>query len=158
MNQGYLISKAMNYVPRVEPYANGETIIRSFAAVLVPRFLWPDKPEAGGHENLARFLGIKKRLSYSMNIGPYGEAYGNFGPEYGVLFIFVYGLLLSILFKVLIDLSSTTPSLVLWLPLIFFSTLTVETDILSTINSFFKSAIFVLILYWGSKKFFKASL
>ena len=158
MNQGYLISKAMNYVPRVEPYANGETIVRSLGAIVVPRFLWPDKPEAGGHENLARFLGIKKKLTYSMNIGPYGEAYGNFGPEYGVVFIFVYGLFLSFLFKYMLDLCTRMPSLVLWLPLVFYSTLTVETDILSTLNSFVKSAIFVFILFWISKKLFKVSL
>jgi hypothetical protein len=158
MNQGYLISRAMNYVPRVEPYANGETILRSVGAILVPRFLWPDKPEAGGRENLARFVGIKRRLNYSMNIGPYGEAYGNFGPYYGVLFIFVYGLFLSLIFGGVLKNSIRFPTLPIWSPLLFFSTLTVETDILSTLNSFVKSAIFVLLLFWICKKFFKVSL
>jgi hypothetical protein len=158
MNQGYLISRAMNYVPRVEPYANGETIVRSVGAILVPRFLWPDKPEAGGRENLSRFLGIKQRLSYSMNIGPYGEAYGNFGPYYGVLFILVYGLFLSLTLGWVLKSSIRLPTLPVWSPLLFFSTLTVETDILSTLNSFVKSAIFVALLFWLSKKIFKVSL
>jgi hypothetical protein len=158
MNQGFLISRAMDYVPRVEPYAEGETIIRSIQAVIVPRVLWPDKPEAGGHENLARFVGIKQRLKYSMNIGPYGEAYGNFGPVYGVVFILLYGLLFSYLFKALLEKSQLRPTLLLWTPLLFFSALTVETDILSTLNSFVKGAVFVATLYWGAKKFFKVSL
>jgi hypothetical protein len=147
----------MNYVPRVEPYANGQTILRSVGAILVPRFLWPDKPESGGHENLSRFLGIKKRLSYSMNIGPYGEAYGNFGPQYGIIFVFFYGLFLSFLFKVFLKNCMKRPTLVLWAPLLFYYTLTVETDILSTLNSFVKGSIFVMILFWVSKKVFKAS-
>lgn len=158
MNQGYLISRAMDYVPRVEPYANGSTIARSLAAVAIPRILWPDKPESGGRENLARFLGIKRRLKYSMNIGPYGEAYGNFGPVYGVVFIFFYGLLLSYLFKVFLKQVNWRPSLLIWAPLFLYSTLTVETDILSTINAFVKSALFVIVVFWIGKKVFKVSL
>jgi hypothetical protein len=158
MNQGYLISRAMDYVPRIEPYANGETIVRTIGAILVPRFLWPDKPEAGGKENLARFLGIKQKLGYSMNIGPYGEAYGNFGPEYGILFIFVYGFFLSYLFKKFLTNCYKRPTLLLWGPLLFYYTLTVETDILSTLNSFIKGAVFVALVFWIGNKFFKVSL
>lgn len=158
MNQGYLISRAMDYVPKVEPFANGETIIRTIGAILVPRFLWPDKPEAGGRENLVRFLGIKQRINYSMNIGPYGEAYGNFGPENGVLFIFAFGLFLSFLFKKFMTNCYRRPTLILWGPLLFCYTLTVETDILSTVNSFIKGAVFVALLFWISKKFFKTAL
>lgn len=158
MNQGYLISRAMDYVPRVEPYADGETILKSVGAIIVPRFLWPDKPEAGGRENLARFVGIKRRLSYSMNIGPYGEAYGNFGPQYGIAFIFAYGVFLSMMLALLLKSSVRIPTLLVWSPLLFCSTLTVETDILSTLNSFVKSAIFVWLLFWISKKLFKVTL
>jgi hypothetical protein len=158
INQGYLISRAMNYVPRVEPYANGTTIARSFAAILVPRFLWPDKPEAGGRENLSRFVGIKRKLNYSMNIGPYGEAYGNFGPVYGVIFVFLYGLMLSYLLRALLRQSQRRPTLLIWAPLLLYYTLTVETDILSTLNSFIKAAVFVVIIFWIAKKVFKVSL
>lgn len=158
MNQGLLISRAMDYVPRVEPYANGSTILRTFAAIAVPRVLWPNKPESGGRENLSRFLGIKRRLGYSMNIGPYGEAYGNFGPVYGVLFIFFYGLLLSLLFKTLIQHAKMRPTLLIWSPLLLYTTLTVETDILSTLNFFVKATIFVVIVFWIAKKVFKVSL
>jgi len=114
--------------------------------------------ESGGHENLARFLGIKRKLNYSMNIGPYGEAYGNLRPVYGILFIFVYGFFLSFLFKLFLDNCIRRPTLILWGPLLFYYTLTVETDILSTLNSFIKGFVFVIILFWISKKFFKTSL
>jgi hypothetical protein len=152
-NQGYLVSRAMDYVPRVEDFAYGETIARTLGAVALPRFIWPDKPEAGGHENLARFLGLKKKLTYSMNIGPYGEAYGNFGPVWGVPFIFLYGVLLSYTMYFIYKKSLKRPTWILWTPLLFFYTLTVETDILSTLNSFFKAYIFAEILFWYAKKF-----
>lgn len=152
-NQGFLISGAMNYVPRVAPYADGETIWSSLAAVLVPRFLWPDKPEAGGRDNLTRFLGVKKRLSYSMNIGPYGEGYGNFGPTGGAIFIFIYSLLISFFLDRTLKKTHRLHSLIIWIPLLFFYVLTVETDILTTINSLVKTIVFIWLIYWGSKKY-----
>jgi hypothetical protein len=158
INQGFLVSRVMNYVPRVEPYAEGSTIIRSIGAIIVPRFLWPDKPEAGGRDNLRRFVGIKKRLDYSMNIGPYGEAYGNFGPVYGTLFVFIYGALLASLLKFVLKKAIITPSLLLWLPLLFYYTLTVETDILTTLNSFLKGLLFVALCYFISKRIFRTAL
>jgi hypothetical protein len=159
-NQGVLISRAMDYVPRVQPFADGETIIRSFGAIAVPRFLWPDKPQSGGEENLRRFVGIKRRLSYSMNIGPFGEAYGNFGPGIGgITFMFFYGFILSFLLnEVLRRTFKTKPSLIIWTPLLLFYSLTVETDVLSALNSFFKGAIFVAVLFFLAKKFFRVSL
>jgi hypothetical protein len=158
LNQGWLISRAMDYVPRVEPFADGETMIRTVGAIIVPRFLWPDKPEAGGYENLSRFVGIKKRLRYSMNIGPYGEAYGNFGPVAGVGFVLLYALLLSYLLKLLLVKSFNTPSLLIWAPLLFYYTLTVETDIFGTINFIIKTGLFIAIMFWAAKKFFNTSL
>jgi hypothetical protein len=158
MNQGYLLSREMNYIPRVEPYANGETIYRTVIAILVPRVLWPDKPEAGGRYNLSRFLGIKQRLAYSMNIGPFGEAYGNFGPFWGVFFIFLYGVFLAFLMKTSLTMSMKNPSLLLWLPLLFYFTLTVETDILTAVNSFIKGFLFVWVLFFLSRRFFNSAL
>jgi hypothetical protein len=157
MNQGFLVSRVMDYVPRVEDYANGSTIVRSLGAIIVPRFLWPDKPEAGGRENLSRFMGIKKRHNFSMNIGPYGEAYGNFGPVVGVGFILLYGLLLSFMLSSIIKRSFLTPSLLLWLPLLFYYTLTVETDLLTTLNSFFKGLIFMVVVYFIARRFFNVN-
>jgi hypothetical protein len=158
MNQGYLLSREMNYIPRVQPYANGETIYRTVIAILVPRVLWPDKPEAGGRYNLSRFLGIKQRLAYSMNIGPFGEAYGNFGPFWGVFFIFLYGVFLAFLMKTSLTMSMKNPSLLLWLPLLFYFTLTVETDILTAVNSFIKGFLFVWVLFFLSRRFFNSAL
>jgi hypothetical protein len=157
-NQGWLISLAMDYVPRVEPFANGETIGLSLAAVAVPRFLWRDKPEAGGYMNLSRFVGIKKKLSYSMNIGPYGEGYGNFGTAGGVVFIFVFGLSLAYFLHKTLDISKTHPSVIIWIQLLFYYVLTVETDILTTINSFVKSALFMYIIYWFAQKAYRLKI
>ena len=158
LNQGLLVSRTMDYVPRVEPYADGQTLARTLGGIFIPRILWEDKPEAGGYENLSRFMGIKQKLNYSMNIGPFGEAYGNFGVVGGISFMFIYGLVLSWFLRLLLLRSLRTPSLMIWAPLLFSYTITVETDIFGTINFIFKTGIFILSIFWISKHFFKVSL
>ena len=91
MNQGWVVAMTMKQVPSRYPFAYGETIGESVGAAIVPRFLWPDKPEAGGRANLKRFWGFNL-VGYSMNIGPLGEAYGNFGVVGGIFYMFFYGL------------------------------------------------------------------
>ncbi|HEY4207254.1 MAG TPA: hypothetical protein VGM31_10595, partial [Puia sp.] len=123
LNQGWLIAVTMDRVPRLHPFANGETIWQSVAASLVPRLVWPDKPEAGGHTNLKRFWGFESR-GFSMNIGPIGEAYANFDKTGGIIYMFFYGLFFNlILFKIL-KLAEKRPTIILWLPFLFMYTIT----------------------------------
>ncbi len=159
-NQGNIVSKVMAYVPKFEPYAHGETVVKATAAALVPRFLWPGKPQAGGAEMVCRFLGdcnaAMRGISY--NIGPIGEAYVNFGPAGGAVFMFFYGLLFNFLFNRALQISKTTPSLILWFPLLFIGFFSMETDILSFINSFIKSAFFTYVMYKSARLFLHVAL
>jgi len=50
MNQGWLVATTMHRVPAKFEFAYGETIWKSLAAAIVPRFLWPDKPEREGRQ------------------------------------------------------------------------------------------------------------
>jgi len=146
-NQGFLVGRAMKYVPKHEPFAHGETIIKSFASAFVPRFLWPDKPKVGGKENICRFLGDCGHYNYSYNIGQLGEAYVNFGVNGAWIYMFFYGFMLSTLFNGIRFLSLKQPSLLLWTPLLFYPALIVETDLLTFINTFIKGAIFCFISF-----------
>lgn len=156
-NQGFLISEAMYKVPRQFPYANGETIWQSIAGIIVPRFLWPDKPKAGGEANLERFLGIKN-LRVSMNIGSIGEGYCNFGPNGGVIFMFLYGLVFNLIFTSIIKAANNRPTLILWLPILFFYAVVVETDMFTTLNSLLKTAIFVGLVFMFFSRVLKTEL
>lgn len=93
-----------------------------------------------------------------MNIGPYGEGYGNFGIMGGVVFIFFYALLIALFLHKTLEKCKKYPSLIIWLPLLFYYVLTVETDILTTINSFIKSIVFVYIIYWIFRTGFKINI
>ena len=147
-NQGYLVGRAMEYVPKHEPFAKGETIAKSFLAGIVPRFLWRDKPKVGGQENICRFLGDCGKYNYSYNIGQLGEAYVNFGVVGAWMYMFFYGYLLKSLFHFVRYLSVKRPSLILWAPVLFYPAMVVETDLLTFFNTFIKGAIFCAFIYF----------
>lgn len=143
-NQGMLVDKTMNYVPSVTPYQDGRTIWLSLLAAFIPRYVWPDKPEAGGHANMILFTGLEIE-GYSMNVGPYGEAWGNFGKNGGIVYLFFYGLFFNFVFYTLIKKIQKHPTLLLWVPYLFLNSIQVETDTLMTVNTIIKGALFI----WG---------
>ena len=146
MNQGWLVAITMKQVPLKHPFADGETIAKSVAATIVPRFLWPDKPEAGGKANLKRFWGYDLK-GYSMNIGPLGEGYANFDRTGGIFYVFIYGLFFNFMLASVVKFAEKRPTIILWLPFLFFYTLSVETDLLTTMGSLIKGLFFTWIVF-----------
>ncbi len=157
-NQGLFVGMTMDYVPRRENYAYGETIIKAMGASLVPRFVWPTKPEAGGRDNVCRFLGDCSRKKYSYNIGQLGEAYVNFGKFGGVLFMFIYGWFINLTYKKIIDLGAKFPTLILWVPMFYFMVLSLETDVLTFLNAFAKAIVFATFCFLSFRWFLKIKL
>ena len=153
-NQGGLVSKTLHKVPEYIPYANGETIYTSLLATFIPRIFWPDKPKAGGYYNIKRFLGFELQ-GYSMNIGPFGEAYGNFGVQGGIIYMFFYGLFFNWILQLVFKFCNKRPTFVLWIPLLFFYTLGVETDTFTTVNSVVKVLVFAWFIYYAFRKWLK---
>ncbi|HZV69766.1 MAG TPA: hypothetical protein VFG10_09485 [Saprospiraceae bacterium] len=154
-NQGFLVARAMDYVPRHEPFAAGETILNSIISSVVPRLFWRDKPRVGGHENICRFLGDCGKYNYSYNIGQLGEAYVNFGKTGGAIFMFFYGLFINWCFYTIKGMSLRHPTLILWIPLLFYAVLSLETDVLTFLNSFIKGCIFCWICFMVFRYLFK---
>lgn len=157
-NQGFLIARTMDYVPKQAPYANGETIYMAVAAAFVPRIFWANKPMSGGAEMICRFLGDCDTLDYSYDIGQIGEAYANFGRVGGIIFMFFYGLFMKWSFSKIFVIATNTPTLVLWLPMLFYSALSLETDVLTFINSFIKGVFFCWFTYFSFRIFFKIKI
>ena len=146
-NQGVNVSLVMNRIPARQPFDNGSYLFKTVASSFVPRFLWPDKPEAGGVFNMEHYAGIRIR-NWSTNIGPIGEAYGNFGTNGGIFYMFILGVFLRFIFKKVLQISEKVPLLILWIPVLFFQvTYSAESDSLQILNSIIKSAFFLWILY-----------
>ncbi len=155
-NQGGLLALTMTYVPRAEPFAEGEILLH-FLYPVVPRIVWANKPITGGMANITRFTPLVHTGLSSSNISPFGEAYANFGENGGIVFIFFFGLLLNLCFTYLLKIAEIKPSILLWLPCFFSGCLTIETDILSIWGSFLNVAVF-LFLFWRIMKRFNVNL
>lgn len=154
LNQGWIISAIIDNIPTVEPYANGETINEAIIASIVPRFLSPNKKEAGGQENFERFTGLAiNAQSTSMGTSIIGEAYGNYGKQGSWVFMFIWGVFISMCFRKLVKFAETHPIMYFILPIIFLQVIKAETEFYVVLNHFIKSSILIFILYWVSKKF-----
>ena len=94
------VAHIYSLTPSVIPYQYGSTY-SYFAVALIPRVIWPDKPEAGSANGFfALTYGITdeegaKRTTFGVSL--LGEAYINFG-WFGVVFVMLFqGLILSLL-------------------------------------------------------------
>ena len=157
MNQGWLVAETIYQVPNRHPFAYGETIWQSIAATIVPRVLWPDKPEAGGKANLKRFWGFDL-IGWSTNIGPLGEAYANFDRIGGIVYMFFYGLFFNLVLSLILKGADRRPTIILWIPFLFFNVITVETDLLTTMGALLKGLFFTWIVFKVFSKVFRMAL
>ena len=154
LNQGWIISAIIDNVPNMEPFANGETILKAFSSSILPRFLDPDKKIAGGRENFERFTGLPLGAGTSMGASVIGEAYANFGPLGMWVFMFFWGLFLSFIYNKLVKYAQKQPLMYVFLPLIFLQVVKAETELYVVLNHFLKSIILVFLLLWAFRRFF----
>lgn len=146
-NQGFNVALVMRRFPLVKPFDEGNNLMLAAAASVVPRLLWPDKPEAGGKFNMLYYTGFKIR-GWSTNVGPLGEAYGSFGITGGIIYMFFLGLFIRWAYRMVFKISNRIPLIIFWIPLLFFQiSYSAENDTLQILNSLFKGALFVYILF-----------
>ncbi|HUR09945.1 MAG TPA: hypothetical protein VM012_01165 [Flavitalea sp.] len=147
-NQGFNVALVMRRIPNYQAHDNGENLFIAFASSLVPRFLWSDKPEAGGKFNMKYYTGINLVGGWSTNIGPLGEAYGAFGVAGGILYMFLLGVFIRWSYKKVFDLGYKLPLLICWIPVLFYQVIySGETDTLQIMNALFKTTFFMILIY-----------
>jgi hypothetical protein len=152
INQGHNIQLVLQRIPAMQDYDYGESLFVALVSAFVPRLFWPDKPQLGGVYNMKHYLGVDL-VGWSTNIGPIGEAWGNFGKWGGIIYMFFYGFFIRWCFTRLFVWSKKRPLLLLWIPVLFYeATFSIEGDSLQTFNSIFKAAVVV----WALAKVFPA--
>ena len=148
LNQGWIISAVLEHVPAEEPFAEGETLKDAFVSAILPRFLAPDKKEAGGRENFRRFTGLEISNETSMGISPLGEAYANFGIQGGILLMMCFGMFFALLFKLSLRFVALRPAFFFWLPMLFYQSIKAETEFLVILNQLSKGTVIAIALYY----------
>jgi len=158
LNQGWIIARIMGHMPKKQPFVKGETIKTAIYAGLVPRFLDPGKAEAGGRANFERFTGTPLPETTSMDISLMGEGYANFGLFGGVAFMLVIGLFYNLVIVLIVRLSRNHPTLILFVPLLFFQVIKAETDFATVFNYLMKASLLVFFLFWSVRTFTKVKM
>ncbi len=151
LNQAWIIARIMNYMPKYQPFVRGETIETALVASLLPRFLAPTKAKAGGRANFERFTGTPLPETTSMDISLVGEGYANFGFLGGMAFIFLVSLMYNWVIIKVISLSKNNPTLIVWIPFLFFQVMKAETDFATVFNYLTKAALVTFLVFYISK-------
>ena len=71
-------------------------LFKAYASSILPRFLYPDKIDAGGSYNITRFTDVKLNDSTSMNIGVLGE---HIVASQGIVFYLTWSVFVCFLFS-----------------------------------------------------------
>jgi len=152
LNQGWIISKTMQYVPAMEPFANGETIKETIYSSIVPRFLDKNKAIAGGRENFLHYTGLYIMTDTTMCLGLLGEAYVNYGVNGGILLMLILGIVFNRVFAFFIGLSKNNSYFLLCLPLIFLQAVKPDTEFVVVVNHLTKASLIVFMVYLALPK------
>ncbi len=158
LNQGWIIARVLNHMPEKRDFVRGETIEDAIFAALVPRFLVPDKAMAGGRANFERFTGTELPETTSMDISLVGEGYANYGKFGGVLFLLFIGIFYNLAIIQSVALAKSYPTIILWLPIIFFQVIKAETDFATVLNHFTKAVFVTFAVFWGMIKVLKIKM
>ncbi len=155
INQGWIIASIMNRIPEFESFAYGETLVLYLEAAFLPRFLAPEKLNAGDRELFMKYSGIELRQGTSMALSSVGDAYINFGVGGGWVFMFLYGYLFNFFLKQLGKLSKYYPVLILFASIIFIYPIRPDCELQTILGHLIKSSFFILVIFKILSRYFK---
>ncbi len=95
-------ARVITRVPALLPHEQGSLTANAVRHVLLPRFLFPDKPHLDSSRVTRRYAGIEIRPGTSIGIGYMAEFYIDFGVPGMFAALLVYGLVIGILYAVLL--------------------------------------------------------
>jgi len=145
LNQGWIISAVMAYVPRMHDFEEGRTFAIAIRDALLPRFL-VEKRVVDSSDYVRRYTGLFVNRNTSFGISVPGEAWVNFGM-FGIIFMFIFGAFYGIVFKGALYVAKFYPTIILWSPLLFLQAIKTETEFVIVLNHVIKSGLFIFILY-----------
>ena len=157
-NQGFYVALVQRYMPASRPYDNGANLTVVILSAFVPRFLWEDKPMAGGEANMKYYTGYTIK-GYTTNVGPLGEGYGSFGDMGAMYYMALLAFFVRFMYRKVFDYAEKAPLVIFWIPVMFYQvTYSGENDTLQIVNSLIKAVVFMYILYKASPMLFTPKL
>jgi hypothetical protein len=155
INQGWIVSSIMENVPQRVPFANGETIYQYIESALLPRFLAPNKLNAGDKDIFNKYSGHTIIGSTSMALSSVGDAYINFGVSGGWMFMFFYGLLFNLIIRYFVKISTIYPTAYVFSFLILFYAIRPDCELQTILGHLAKTSLLLFLLFRFFGKYFR---
>lgn len=145
-NQGWLISAVYrcndgNFHPELFP-----VFLENIIAIVIPRFLLPNKRQGGGRANIKMFTDLKIAGETSMNISTVGEGYCYFGCYGNAVFHCLLGMLFAAVVRIFMYWEKTYYAGVFLLPPVFFLAVRAESDFMTGYTPIFKVTVLIALL------------
>jgi hypothetical protein len=83
-----------------------------------------------------------------MGISPLGEAYANFGPLGGIVFMVVFGGLFALGYYWTLRFTLRHPTFLFWIPLIFYQAMKAETELVVILNQLSKGSAVAFSMHY----------
>lgn len=161
INQGWILSNVLEHVPKNEDFANGDLFLRELKGIVLPRVLAPDKVTASGKDVKEKFMKYTGRIllgNTTMNVGLIADGYINFGKVGCWIYMFFLGLFINYFIYKIFELTNKYPTLILWLPVLFFYVLRAGNDFYMIMNYLVKSTMLLTaVVYMFKNIFYKPS-
>jgi hypothetical protein len=95
-------SASIAYVPKYHEHENGKLWWTGITHVLTPRILFPNKASIDDSQVAMRYTGLKfatAKEGASVTLGYMGETYVDFGRQYMILPLLIFGLLIGLIYR-----------------------------------------------------------
>lgn len=150
INQGFIITNIMSTVPYKVPFEDGAELLKILEAAFLPRFLAPNKLNAGDRMIFMKYTGMFIAPGTSMGLSSPGDAYINFGVMGGSFFMFFLGLLFSEVLNGFHKYSKFYPVILLFTPMVFYYPIRPDCELQTALGHLVKSSflIFMMIQVW----------
>ncbi|HRP33985.1 MAG TPA: hypothetical protein PKV73_18935 [Agriterribacter sp.] len=154
LNQGFIVSYVMRKdvvgtTNQTNLYFGNELL-----GIILPRFIFTEKATVGDNKKFRFLTGIPLATTVAMNVGILGDGFGNFGYIGGILFCFAFGVFLNLALNYCFTLSGKVPTILFWIPLIFFYVMRAGNEFYIITNWTVKVALVVVVYYAISKRIF----
>jgi len=146
INQGYIITNIMKTVPDKVPFENGAELVLILESAFFPRFLAPNKLNAGDRFIFMKYSGFPVASGTSMGLSSVGDAYINFGVMGGCVFMFAYGLLFSLLLKYFKSKSLKYPVVLLFATAVFYYPIRPDCELQTILGHLVKASFIIMVV------------
>lgn len=157
LNQGWHLGKVLKWVPKHEPFANGQDLLGDIQGTILPRFFFPEKKTIGSQDKFYRYTGHKLRDSTSMTIGVLGDFYINFGRNGSFIALFLFGAFMArAVYWFMKNVVMKDPINIVWVPFLFSYLVRANNDFYMVFNSLVKGFLIFLFIQYLRKQLWPA--